>query len=157
MWAVQYTASRVEVALNADAAETASESAAVECCKILLQHEQGKNMLNAQNQDGDTALMYAARHNRPALIEYLLSHKETDPSITNNEGVTAAFVAAEFGYSDCEAKFEHGGRNRKQRGNSESFMSSSRAELTPKAPVSKNIVMFQWCIDSFLHLCTVTR
>ena len=72
-----------------------AESAALDCCKVVMAHESGEETIDIQNNDGDTALVGAVRENRIKVCEYLLDHA-ADRSIENKWGMTAEFLANEM-------------------------------------------------------------
>ena len=68
-----------------------AEAAALDCCKVVLQHETGLDTINMVNNEGDTALIGAVRENRPKVCEYLIDHG-ADRSIENKWQMAAAFL-----------------------------------------------------------------
>jgi ankyrin repeat protein len=68
-----------------------AEAAALDCCKVVMQHESGLETIDMVNNDGDTALIGAVRENRVKVCEYLIDHG-ADRSVPNKWDMTAEFL-----------------------------------------------------------------
>ena len=68
----------------------------VEIIELLLSHTHTN--VNAQDNDGKTALMYATERNYEMAIELLLSHERTHVNEADNNGKTALMYATERNY-----------------------------------------------------------
>ena len=69
-----------------------AEADAMDCCKVVMQHESGVATIDMVNNEGDTALIGAVRENRAKVCEYLLEHG-ADRSIANKWNMDAEFLA----------------------------------------------------------------
>lgn len=65
--------------------------------KLLLQ---GGSDVNAQDEDGSSALMCAVEHGHADIVQCLLAQPGCDPNLADNDGLTALNVAMEAGHKD---------------------------------------------------------
>ena len=77
------------------ALHTAADCPEIDVLPLLLAHESSKAALNVQDNDGCTALMYAAWSNRKENVIALL-RAGADTSLANGEGKTALAIATEM-------------------------------------------------------------
>ena len=68
-----------------------AESASLDCCKVVCSYEGGRETIDMQNHDGDTALIGAVRADRATVVAFLIE-QGADRAVENNWGMTAEFL-----------------------------------------------------------------
>ena len=57
-------------------------------------------LVDAQDEEGSTALMCAAEHGHIEIVKLLIQHPDINLAATDNDGLTALSVAMEAGHRD---------------------------------------------------------
>jgi ankyrin repeat protein len=57
--------------------------------------------VNAQNNNGNTVLMWSVNNEYENIVELLLNHPGIDVNVQNNTGQTALMGSARYGYEKC--------------------------------------------------------
>ena len=70
-----------------------AESASLDCCKVVCSYEGGRETIDMQNHDGDTALIGAVRADRATVVAFLIE-QGADRAVENNWGMTAEFLVS---------------------------------------------------------------
>lgn len=73
----------------------------IEVTRILLDHNDNKNLVNKRDNGGWTALMFAASRNFIEITRILLDHN-ANKDLVNSEGLTALYYAEKFRHGEIE-------------------------------------------------------
>lgn len=122
-------AARHSGARGGDPAE--AEGASLDCCKVVCSHDGGRETIDMQNHDGDTALIGAVRADRATVVAYLIE-QVADKAVENNWGMTAEFLANEMGHESCVKILSQ--KKTKRGTRAESFAASRGGEAAAAAP-----------------------
>eukprot|EP00056_Hartaetosiga_gracilis_P008439 m.120875 g.120875 ORF g.120875 m.120875 type:complete len:1049 (-) comp12917_c0_seq4:201-3347(-) len=81
------------------ALHVSSISGSLECLEILTNSKKGKELLNKQDERGETPIHYASYYGHDDCVSHLLS-VDADPNLLDHEGISAMHWAASQGFAN---------------------------------------------------------